>query len=393
MTDVRHALEGDTLVINVAGRFDTTTSSEIVQEIDRARATCRHGELVLDLDGLEAISSVGLRAVLRLIKEERRMQIDNASLQVYETLEMTGFTELVKVHRAYHRVSVEGCEVIGSGANGKVYRLGSDIIVKVYDNPDSLPEIRRERELARMAFVAGIPTAIPYDVVRVGEGYGSVFELLEARSYGQLLASGEKTVEEIAQMAATLLRQIHATMIESELLPSMREVALGWIDILEGHLSPVAVTKVRSLVASVPDDPHLLHGDYHIKNIMMQDGESLLIDMDTLCHGHPVFELGSVFNACVGFGWAGEDVVESFMGISYETSCKLWHEMLRRYLGTDDEQVLRSVEEKATLVGCLRLMRHPIDHGTAETAEGRRRIELYRARIEELVPKIDTLLF
>ncbi len=393
MTCVRHALEGDTLVINVTGRFDTTTSPEIVREIDRARVTCRHGDLVLDFDGLTVISSVGLRAVLRLIKEERSMQIDNASLPVYETLEITGFTELVKVHRAYRRVSVEGCEVIGSGANGKVYRFGPDTIVKVYDNPDSLSEIRRERELARMAFVAGIPTAIPYDVVRVGEGYGSVFELLDAQSYGQLLASGEKTVEEIAQMAATLLRQIHDTVIESELLPSMREVALGWVDALEGLLEPATAEKVRSLVASVPDDPHLLHGDYHIKNIMMQDGESLLIDMDTLCHGHPVFELGSVFNACVGFGWAGADVVESFMGISYDTSCRLWHEMLGRYLGTEDEQTLRSVEDKATLVGCLRLMRHPIDHGTSETPEGRRRIELYRARIEELAPKVDTLLF
>ena len=45
----------------------------------------------------------------------------------------------------------------------------------------------------------------------------------------------------------------------------------------------------------------MLHGDYHIKNVMMQDGEVLLIDMDTLCQGHPVFELASMYNAYVGF--------------------------------------------------------------------------------------------
>ena len=57
--------------------------------------------------------------------------------------------------------------------------IDPDTIVKVYLNPDALPEIHRERELARLAFVAGVPTAIPYDVVRIeGGGYGSVFELV-----------------------------------------------------------------------------------------------------------------------------------------------------------------------------------------------------------------------
>ena len=74
--------------------------------------------------------------------------------------------------------------MIGEGANGKVYRVDRDTIVKVYRKPDAIQEIQRERELARTAFVAGVPTAIPYDVVRIREGgYGSVFELLDATSF------------------------------------------------------------------------------------------------------------------------------------------------------------------------------------------------------------------
>lgn len=43
--------------------------------------------------------------------------------------------------------------------------------------------------------------------------------------------------------------------------------------------------KLISLISAVPEDIHLMHGDYHVKNVMLQNGESLLIDMDTLCIG------------------------------------------------------------------------------------------------------------
>jgi hypothetical protein len=75
---------------------------------------------------------------------------------------MTGFTDMFDVSKAYRRVSIDGCAVVGRGAKGAVYRLGPETIVKViYDTDgDTLEDIKRERVLARTTFVAGIPTAI-----------------------------------------------------------------------------------------------------------------------------------------------------------------------------------------------------------------------------------------
>ncbi len=50
-------------------------------------------------------------------------------------------------------VSIEGCEIIGSGASGDVYRLDDDTAVKIYKKSDSLGEIERKQKLARRAFV------------------------------------------------------------------------------------------------------------------------------------------------------------------------------------------------------------------------------------------------
>ena len=391
MATISTDLKQDTLHIKLTGNIDSSNAAEVEREIAEKRSSVACSNIVLDFADLGYISSAGLRIVLRLRKEFPELSIVNVSSDVYEVLEMTGFTEMVDVRKAYRVLSVDGCEAIGRGANGKVYRIDSDTIVKVYNNPEALPEIQRERELARTAFVLGIPTAIPYDVVRVGEGYGSVFELLDAKSFAQLLSGGEKSVEEIAQMMAELLRQIHGTVVREGSMPSMRDTALGWASFLDGHLPEDTYAKLYALVEAIPEDMHMMHGDLHIKNVMYQNGEALLIDMDTLCHGNPVFELGSVYNAYQGFSLTDHNIVKNFLGVDYETCTELWQRTLSLYLDTDDPERFAEVERKAEVIGFMRLLRRAIRRN--HDCDMNERIAAYRSKLIELVDEVDTLLF
>ena len=174
MIDVNYKTEGEKLTLFIEGRIDSANAPEIEGKMRGILEEHPSEHIIIDCEKLEYTTSAGLRVVLRLKQDVDDTKIINASREVYDILDMTGFTEMMEVERAYRVFSVEGCEVIGQGANGKVYRIDRDTIVKVYLNPDALPEIHRERELARAAFVAGVPTAIPYDVVRIeGGGYGS----------------------------------------------------------------------------------------------------------------------------------------------------------------------------------------------------------------------------
>ena len=67
--------------------------------------------------------------------------------------------------------------------------------------------------------------------------------------------------------------------------------------------------------------------------------------------------------------------------------------MLALYLGTEDEAVLKEVEEKAELVGNTRLMRRCIRRVGLYNEEGKAFIDVCKKRFEELLPKIDTLTF
>ena len=253
--------ENDALVIALCGNIDSVNAPEVEEKIRTAMAETPSETILLDCDKLVYTTSAGLRVILRLKQEVEDTRVINVHPEVYEVLEMTGFTELMRVEKAYRVISVEGCEVIGQGANGKVYRIDRDTVVKVYLNPDSLPEIQREREMARMAFVAGIPSAIPYDVVRIESGgYGSVFELLNAMSFAKLLSDGEKTVDEMAERSIRLLKLIHSKVSKPDTMPDMREIALDWANFLRDYLPAEIFEKLYALVEAVPDDPHMMHG-------------------------------------------------------------------------------------------------------------------------------------
>ena len=394
MNEVTYKVENGTLIYALKGTIDSSNAAETEAAIRKILEDHPSESIVVDLDQLEYSTSAGLRIILRLKQDVDDTRLINAKPEVYNILEMTGFTDMMEVERAYRVFSVEGCEVIGQGANGKVYRIDRDTIVKVYLNPDALPEIRRERELARTAFVAGVPTAIPYDVVRIeGGGYGSVFELLNATSFAKLLIRKEKTVDEVAQMSVELLKLIHSKKVKPGSMPDMKEVALNWAGFLKDYLPEEEFAKLYALVEAVPQDMHMMHGDYHIKNIMLQDGEVLLIDMDTLCYGHPVFELASMYNAYCGYSATDPAIVEAFLGIDYETACALWEKSLRLYLGTEEEERLREVENKAKIIGYMRMMRREIRRNGLNTESGRAIIDNCRNVLKELLPKVDTLTF
>ena len=394
MVDINYKTEKSTLIISLAGHIDSSNAQSVEEEITKIRESVAPTAIVLDCHDLEYLSSAGLRVVLRIKKAVDDTKVVDVSTEVYEIFDMTGFTEMMEVHKAYREISVEGCEVIGRGANGMVYRIDRDTIVKAYRHADSLPEIKHERELARTAFVLGIPTAIPYDVVKIkGGGYGSVFELLNATSFAKLLIKGERTVDEIAKMSVDLLKLIHSTKVKPDSMPDMKKIALNWAEFLADHLPAPLYEKLHALIAAVPDDDHMLHGDYHIKNVMLQNGECLLIDMDTLCYGHPVFEFASIFNAYKGFTELDHGIVKEFLGIEYETAAELWNKLLRFYLDGADDAKIKEVEMKAEIVGYTRIMRREIRRNGYDTESGRAMIEHCRQRLEELLGKVDTLEF
>ena len=346
--------------LSLKGRIDSGNAAAVEREILTSGA---QDPVVLDLEELEYLSSAGLRVILRLRREHRDLRIIGAQPEIYNIFEMTGFTSLMKVEKAFRRLSSEGCEVIGRGANGNILRVDTDTVVKIYKDKDSLEEILHEREMAKKAFIAGIPTAISYDVVKVDGDYASMFEMIDAQSLSQLLSQHPEKTEEYAARYAELLKLVHGTEAPED-IPSVKARILGWADVVaaSGVLSDESAGKLKALIEAVPEDHHMIHGDCHAKNIMLQQGELMLIDMDTLSYGHPIFEFGTMYFSYHASSAHDHEAFERFLGFPRETGQKLWKALLRAYFGAEDEAFTADREEAASVIGWTRFLQHETRH-------------------------------
>ena len=379
--------ENNTLTIYLEGNVDTNNAEQIGQEIDNIRNNNPEGSFVIDAENLKYISSAGLRQILRLKKKEKDFRIINCSSEIYEIFDMTGFAEMMDIQKAYRKISVDGCEKIGEGSNGIVYRLNPDTIIKVYKNSDALDDIKRERELAKTALVLGINTAIPFDVVKVGDLYGSVFELLSAKSLTKLIVSEPENKDKYIKIFADMLKEIHNTQIKPGTLPEVKKTAISWVEWLKPHIPAETFDKLLKLVSAVPDRDTMIHGDYHTNNVHYQNGESILIDMDTLSVGHPVFEFASIYLAYIGYGLIDHSKVSEFLKLDWDTAGYVWEKLVDLYFEDKDEAFKESVKEKAKVIGFTRMLRRTIKR----EPDNKALIDCSLQNLIELVNKVDSL--
>ena len=85
-------------VIEVVGRLDTTSAPALEKAINEDIVDTKN--LVLDLKGVQYISSAGLRVLLGAQKKMQKigsMKVSNVCEAVMEVLEMTGFADILVI--------------------------------------------------------------------------------------------------------------------------------------------------------------------------------------------------------------------------------------------------------------------------------------------------------
>ena len=391
MSLVTERIEDNVLYLELNGRIDSSNAEQAEELIKAIKAAHPDLQSVLDAEHLEYLSSAGLRVVLRMRKDTADLKIINVSTEVYEILDMTGFTDMITVEKALRRLSLEGCELIAKGGNGTVYRYDPETIVKIYHNGASLDEIRLEKDLCRKEFIKGINTAIPYDVVKVDDYYGSVAELLSAQSIAKLLRVNPESLEENVAIYTELLKKIHATPVKPGEMPSIKETGINWVNFLQPYLPAEQWEKLSSMMKAIPEPEFMIHGDYHANNVMIQNGEPLLIDMDTVAYGHPVFDFAAIYLGFVGYCECNHAGTMDFYGLTYEITTKIWETLMKQYF--EDESVRMDVARKAQVIGYARMMRRTIRRNGLNTPDGQQLIALCKQRLSELLPQVDQLYY
>ena len=283
--------------------------------------------------------------------------------------------------------------LIGRGAKGEVYRYDDELVIKVFNRRNTYHDVEREIALSRKAFVMGIPTAISFGIVSVGNRYGAMYELVDSDTISKYIAANPGQVETYARMMAELAHTIHAIEVTPEDgFPDAAEKLRDYIRSgLEYDNEALAETCMR-LVDTLPAANTMIHGDFHTNNVFLQRGEPLLIDMDRLSMGHPMAEICSLYYFYVVLGEDDPTVVEDFMGFSYDIARQFFDLFLRSYLDTEDENRLRDVKDKAAVLAYMRMI-HRIRKMGKPSGKDKRAIEHCVEKIGELAARLDSLAF
>ena len=296
-------------------------------------------------------------------------------------------------YKKYREVSVEGCKQIGRGAKGEVYRYDDELVIKVFNHKNTYRDVEKEIASSRKAFILGIPTAISFGIVSVGNRYGAMYELVDSETVSSCIARNPGQVDGYAKIMAELARTIHdITVTEEDGFPDISDTLKSRIRKGIGYDDRNLAEKCMKLVESLPASNTLLHGDFHTGNVFLQRGEPLLIDMDRVSTGHPIVEIGGLYYFYITLGEDDPAVIEDFMGFSCQTARQFFESFLKYYLETEDETRLKEVTEKAAFLSYTRMI-NKIRKKTTLSGEDREMINRYAKRLADLVDKIDTLTF
>ena len=204
-------VENNSLVISLEGSIRANNADAAKKEVLSIVEAHPDKQIVFDAAKLHYISSSGLRMLLMVqkMKEPETVTVKNVVRGVYDVFDMTGFTKILNIRKKIRRVSMDGFDIIGQGQSSTVYRAGDDIIVKLYNKGVPLEKIYQEIDYSKKAFLAGVPTAISFDLVECNNAYGAIFEMVDhADTIGHVLTMRPDEFDRIIKIHQKVLFRI-----------------------------------------------------------------------------------------------------------------------------------------------------------------------------------------
>jgi len=332
------------MTIVLSGRLDTAASAEVGTVINKVLGEAGQVKsITVDAAGMEFISSSGLRIIISLKKQCQNLSVINVSQEVYNVFEITGFTKIINISKALREVSIEGCEEIGRGGVGVVYKTSADTIVKVFREGSPMEELEKEISMAKEAFVLGMPTAISFDIVKVGSQYGLVYEMLDAETLSTAIRKAPEKIDEYAVKFAKLVRALHDIEVEpGGIIPDAHAHEMEALDTLTRYFTQEQVDMLKAIQNAIPRGNRLLHCDLHPKNVMLQGDELMFIDMGEVGYGNPLIDLAHTYSSMKAI--VGD--YEQIIGLTEEQCHRFYDVFIAEYFaGESAEEIASHVEE------------------------------------------------
>lgn len=172
---------------------------------------------------------------------------------------------------------------LGKGKSSEVFRTRPGEVVKIFHSAVSEEMIEREMTAARLAGDLKLPTAAPLRRISVDTQPALVYPEIRGLSMSAAIRKRPLAAAALLDRMAALHRMIHSHAITQ--LRTVQSVLRTDIDY--GPAPAALKSAAIAYLETLPDGCRLLHGDYHIDNIILQNGELVVLDWAKAAMGDP----------------------------------------------------------------------------------------------------------
>ena len=344
---------GNALVLSLSGALDITTADALEQALKLEGVE----HLTVDLEACPFISSVGLRVLMRAHKQlaagNNPMLLTNVSREVYSIFDLTGLAKMIPIKQKIREIPLAGLPLISAGVCGECYRLDRERIIKLYNEGVGAETAEREKAYSKAAFIMGIPTAISYELVACGNRTGIIYEMLEAELFSAVIRNDLDNMDQHGQTLARIAKAIHSTQGDPAVFPNMKERFRGYIPQMNFFLSAEEIAFLLGKLEAIPEADTCVHFDIHSSNIMIRNGEALVIDMGDLSLGSYLFDIGLLFTI---YGVPELGISQLATKIPNDRGVQLWNAFVKHYYAGQPPEAYEVFHRDRYFYASLRLI-------------------------------------
>ena len=240
-------------------------------------------------------------------------------------------------HTDYPQIDLGAWRQVGEGGNGKTYVNADrpEVILKV-NTPrlSTFDAVKREYDVSRAAAALGLPTPAMHEIVRLGDSYATIAQLIKPkRSLSRICCDEPGRIEEMARLLCRRGKEMFALACDTAFFPSRKQQLLKALTKVQ-FVGRRRLATLTAFARSIPEPATCVHGDFQMGNLILSADRHYWIDLDRFGYGDPMFDIGHLFLVCNVY--APLRRVQEIFHMTPEQFRRFWDAFAREYTGQED---------------------------------------------------------
>lgn len=387
--------ENDHSVVRLKGILDERSVEYFRNETEKLFALTDE-LLVLNASGLERITQAGIEEIRRLSEGSKQFALDELNQDCYVALFLSGLQNVAGRHMGLPEIDLSQCQELGHGANGDVYRVDDELIIKTFRKQPTFDEISWERTLTRNALRAGVPCPISFGYAMAEGKIALLFEMVKSTSFVKMVRKDRANIQLHIDEYVDLVKKLHGK--KGDVLNDFPRYALlkeliRKSEKLDDLVGEEYAGVAKKMLESIDEPEVLIHGDIQPSNIRFGASGTGFIDMETISTGPAIIDIGAL-RRTLFFKWEFSGETENtFLGITSDESVEIWESFISRYYANESgetvSQKLLIAEIISDILSLSLLRKRAVDWTIMENGIGRLRELLTQWKNFERSPESD----